>query len=121
MALNLIQTNAYEITPVLTLNAQTGTTYTFVLSDSVNTLVTASNASAIAVTIPTNATVAFPVGSVLNLIQIGAGQVTISGASGVTVVSTGATSASPKCRAQYSAITLIKSGTDSWYAIGDIS
>ena len=69
MALNLIQTNAYEVTPVLTLNAQTGTSYTFVLSDSVNTLVTAANASAIAITIPTNATVAYPVGSVLNFAQ----------------------------------------------------
>ena len=57
----------------------------------------------------------------LNIIQIGAGQVTVSGASGVTLVSTGATSASPKCRAQYSAMTLIKRDTDSWYAVGDIS
>jgi len=39
----------------LTLNAQTGTTYTFVLTDSNNTLVTASNASAQTYSIPTNA------------------------------------------------------------------
>jgi hypothetical protein len=105
----------------LAFNAQTGTTYTFALTDANNTLVTASNASSQTYTIPLNSSVAFPTGSQLNIIQIGAGQVTISGASGVTLVSTGATSASPKCRAQYSAITLIKRDTDSWYAIGDIA
>ncbi len=107
----------------LAFNAQTGTTYTFVLADADNKLVTASNAAAIAVSIPTNASVAFPIGTQLNIIQIGAGQVTVSAATPgtTTVVSTGATSASPKCRAQYSAMTLIKRDTDSWYAVGDIA
>jgi len=107
----------------LNFNDQTGTTYTFVLADADNKLVTLSNASSIAVSIPTNASVAFPIGTQINLIQIGAGQVTVSAATPgtTTVVSTGATSASPKCRAQYSAITLVKKNTDSWYAIGDIS
>jgi hypothetical protein len=121
MALNLIQTNAYEVTPVLTVNAQTGTSYTFALSDSVNTLVTAANASAIAVTIPTNATVAFPVGSVLNLAQTGAGQVTISGASGVTITSVGATAATPKTRVQYSVATAIQTTANNWLVTGDIA
>lgn len=107
----------------LAFNAQTGTTYTFVLADADNKLVTASNAAAITVSIPTNASVAFPIGTQLNIIQIGAGQVTVSAATPgtTTVVSTGATSASPKCRAQYSAMTLIKRDTDSWYAVGDIA
>jgi hypothetical protein len=107
----------------LTLNAQTGTTYTFVLADADNKLVTASNASAQTYSIPTNATTAFPVGTQINLIQIGAGQVTVQAATSgtTTVVSTGATAAAPKCRAQYSAITLVKRDTDSWYAIGDIA
>jgi hypothetical protein len=105
----------------LAFNAQTGTTYTFALTDANNTLVTASNASAQTYTIPLNASVAYPIGSQINLIQIGAGQVTVVGISGVTLASTGATSTSPKCRAQYSAITLVKNGTDSWYAIGDIA
>ncbi len=54
---------------------------------------------------------------------IGAGQVTVQAATSgtTTVVSTGATPATPKCRAQYSAITLIKRDTDSWYAVGDIA
>ena len=107
----------------LAFNDQTGTTYTFVLADADNKLVTASNASAIAVSIPTNASVAYPIGTQINIIQIGAGQVTVAAATPgtTTVVSTGATSASPKCRAQYSAITLVKKNTDSWYAIGDIA
>jgi len=107
----------------LAFNAQTGTTYTFVLADADNKLVTASNASAQTYSIPTNASVAFPIGTQLNIIQIGAGQVTVSAATpGTTaVVSTGATAASPKCRAQYSAMTLIKRDTDSWYAVGDIA
>lgn len=105
----------------LTLNAQTGTTYTFVLTDNRNKLVTASNAAAQTYTIPLNSSVAFPTGSMINIIQIGAGQVTIQGASGVTVASTGATSTAPKLRVQYAAATLIKVGTDSWYVIGDIA
>jgi hypothetical protein len=122
MAVNLVG-GTTSASAALAFNAQTGTTYTFVLADADNKLVTASNASAQTYSIPTNATTAFPIGTQLNLIQIGAGQVTISAATPgtTTVVSTGATSASPKCRAQYSAITLVKRDTDSWYAIGDIA
>lgn len=105
----------------LTLNAQTGTTYTFVLTDNRNKLVTASNASAQTYTIPLNSSVAFPTGSMINIIGIGTGEVTIQGASGVTVASTGATSTAPKLRLRYSAATLIKVGTDSWYVVGDLA
>jgi hypothetical protein len=101
-------------------NAQTGTTYTFVLTDR-DDLVTASNGSAQTYTIPLNSSVAFPTGSLVNLIQIGTGQVTVQGAGGVTVNSTGATSATPKTRARYSVMTLIKAGTDTWYATGDVA
>ena len=122
MALNIIGGSVSPSTAVA-FNAQTGTTYTFVLADADNKLVTASNASAQTYSIPTNATTAFPVGTQINLIQIGAGQVTVQAATSgtTTVVSTGATAASPKCRAQYSALTLIKRDTDSWYVIGDIA
>ena len=122
MAVNLIG-GTTSASAALAFNAQTGTTYTFVLADADNKLITASNAASQAYSIPTNATTAFPVGTQINLIQIGAGQVTVSAATPgtTTVVSTGATSASPKCRAQYSSITLVKRDTDSWYAIGDIS
>jgi hypothetical protein len=106
----------------LALNAQTGTTYTFVLADN-GKLVTASNASAQTYSIPTNASVAYPIGTQINIIQIGAGQVTIQAVSSgtTTVSSTGATATAPKLRAQYSSATLIKASTDLWYVVGDIS
>lgn len=107
----------------LTLNAQTGTTYTFALTDQNNVLVTASNASAQTYSIPTNATAAFPIGATINIIQIGAGQVTITASTPATttIASTGATSASPKLRVQYASATLIKVNTDLWYVVGDIA
>jgi len=104
----------------LGINAQTGTTYTTVLADN-GRLVTLTNGSAIAVTIPPNSSVAYPVGAQINLAQLGAGQVTVSGGSGVTVVSTGATAASPKARAQYSTLTAVQTSTDNWLIMGDIS
>jgi hypothetical protein len=103
-----------------TLNPQTGTTYTFVLADH-GKYVTASNASAQTYTIPSNASVAFPIGCNIDLIQIGAGQVTVQGNGGVTVYSTAATAATPKARVQYSAMTLKKVATDTWHVIGDIA
>jgi hypothetical protein len=122
MAVNLVG-GTTSASAALAFNAQTGTTYTFVLADADNKLVTASNASGQTYSIPTNATTAFPVGTQINLIQIGAGQVTVQAATSgtTTVVSTGATAAAPKCRAQYSALTLVKQDTDSWYVIGDIA
>jgi hypothetical protein len=122
MAVNLVG-GTTSASAALAFNAQTGTTYTFVLADADNKLVTASNAAAQTYSIPTNATTAFPIGTQINLIQIGAGQVTVQAATSgtTTVVSTGATAASPKCRAQYSAVTLIKRDTDSWYVVGDIA
>ena len=122
MALNIVGGTVSPSTP-LTIDAKTGTTYTFVLADANNELITASNASAQTYSIPTNASVAFPIGSQINIIQIGAGQVTINAVtSGTTsVLSTGATAAAPKLRAQYSVATLIKAGTDLWYVTGDIA
>jgi hypothetical protein len=105
----------------ITLNAQTGTTYTFVLADADLKLVTASNASAQTYTIPLNSSVAYATGTQINIIQIGAGQVTIQGTGGVTVASNAATATAPKLRNQYAAATLIKVATDTWYVIGDIA
>jgi len=117
-------TNKTLTAPVinLALNAQTGTTYTFALTDN-GKLVTASNASAQTYSIPTNATTAFAIGTQINIIGIGAGVVTIQAASSgtTTVASTGATATAPVLRAQYSTATLIKAGTDLWYVAGDIA
>jgi hypothetical protein len=106
----------------LTINAQTGTTYTFVLTDN-GKFITASNAAAQTYSIPTNASVAYPIGTQINLIQIGAGQVTVSATTPgtTTVLSNAATPAGPKCRNQYAALTAIKVATDAWYVIGDIA
>jgi hypothetical protein len=104
-----------------TLNAQTGTTYTAVSTDQYQVLVTMSNASANAFKIPTNASVAFAVGTVITVMNIGAGTCTISAVTPgtTTVLSSGATAASPTL-AQYRSAALIKTGTDAWYVVGAI-
>ena len=104
----------------LQLNAQIAT-YTVVLGDAFK-LVTMSVATANDFQIPTNANVAFPVGTVINVIQIGAGQTTIKAVSSgtTTISSTGATAAEPDLRAQFSAASCIKVATDTWYVVGDI-
>jgi hypothetical protein len=103
------------------LNAQTAT-YTVVIGDAFK-LVTMSVASANDFLIPTNANVAYPVGTVINVIQIGAGQTTIKAVtSGTTTISsTGATATAPKLRAQFSAASCIKVATDTWYVVGDLA
>lgn len=115
-------TNKTLTSPLINLgiNAQTGTTYTTVLADN-GKLTTLTNASAIAVTIPPNSSVAYPVGAQINMAQLGAGQVTVSGGAGVTIVSTGATASAPKARAQYSTLTAVQTSTDNWLVMGDIS
>jgi hypothetical protein len=107
----------------LTLNANTATTYTFVLADN-GKLVTSNNASAQTLSIPTNASVAFPVGSQINVTWItGAGQPTINAVTSgtTTILSTGATSTAPKLRVVNSVATCIKIATDTWLVTGDIA
>jgi len=106
----------------LAFDAQTGATYTTVLDDN-GQVVTMNNASANTLSIPTNASVAYPVGTQINVLQIGAGQTTINAVtSGTTTIqSTGASAAAPKIRARYGMATCIKANTDLWYVIGDIA
>ena len=103
-----------------TLNDQTGTSYTPVLTDQYQVLITRSNASASTLTIPTNASVAFPVGTVITVLNKGAGAVTISGAGGVTVLSAGATAASPVLN-QYKSAALMQVAANTWYVVGAIA
>lgn len=103
-----------------TLNDQTGTTYTPVLTDQYQVLVTRSNASASTMTIPTNASVAFPVGTVITVLNKGAGAVTISGSGGVTVLSAGATAASPVLN-QYKSCALIQTSANNWFVVGAVA
>ena len=101
-------------------NAQTGTTYTLVAADS-GKLVSLSNAAGITLTVPISV---YAAGEQINIIAIGAGQVTLAAASGATIVSTGATSAAPKLRVQYSAATIIcqtGGATPTFYVVGDLA
>lgn len=97
-------------------SAQTGTTYTLALTDA-NDIVTMDNASANTLTVPANASVAFPVGTIISVIQIGAGATTITGATGVTI--NGVSAGSATLTAQHSAVSLAKIGADTWNLAGD--
>jgi hypothetical protein len=101
----------------LTLNAQTGTTYTTVAADS-GKLVTLSNASAITLTLPPTT---YNIGEQINIVQLGAGQVTFAQGSGVTIRSTGATSTAPKISKQYAAATAIVIGVSEYLVVGALS
>lgn len=101
----------------LTLNAQTGTTYTITGTD-VNRLVTCSNAGAITLTIPNGV---FTVGQQIHVQQIGAGQVTVASDGTTVMTSTGATSTAPKLRAQFSACTIICTSSNNFTVLGDLS
>lgn len=99
------------------LNAQSGTTYTLAATDK-DAVVTASNASAITVTINNSV---FAAGDRITVVQTGAGQVTFAQGTGVTIVSTGATASAPKLRAQYSAATVIAQSASSFIIVGDVA
>lgn len=96
-------------------NAQTGTTYTLVATDAAK-LVTLTNAAAITLTVPTNASVAFPIGTQILLYQGGAGQVTIS--SSATIRSQGS---KLKITGQYGLAGIVKVATDEWVAFGNLT
>lgn len=98
------------------INAQTGTSYTLVLGDA-GDFVTMTNASASTLTVPPNSSVAFPTGTIIEGAQLGAGQVTLTPGSGVTINGTPGL----KVAAQYGTFGLIKTATDTWLAMGRLS
>jgi len=101
----------------LQLNAQTGTTYTLVLGDAAKT-VTLTNASAITLSVPTNASVAFAVGTQILLYQGGAGQVTVSAVTPGTT-SIRSNGSKTKIAGQYGVVCLMKLATDEWVLFGN--
>jgi len=103
-------------TAIIAINAQTGTTYTAVLTDD-GKLVTMSNASANTITIPPNSGVAFGIGTQINIAQLGAGATTIVAGSGVTLNSAGA---KLKLDAQYAVATCVKTDTNTWFVVGNL-
>ena len=102
------------ISAPLLINAQTGTTYTFVLTDG-GKLVTASNGSAQTYTVPPNSSVAFPTGTTITIIGIGSGKVTLAQGSGVTINSKDSEKA---IDGQHASVTIIKTATDTWQLVG---
>jgi hypothetical protein len=110
-------TQTKEGVPSRTTISQKTDSYTLSALTERDTLIEMGKATAQTVTIPTNATVAFPVGTSIDILQTGAGQVTIAGASGVTVNATPGL----KLRTQWSSATLFKRATDTWVVMGDLS
>lgn len=100
----------------LTPNAQTGTAYTLALADA-GKRVAMSNAAANVVTVPLNSAVAFPVNTMIFVSQDGAGASSIAAAGGVTIN----TAEGLKVGGQYKMISLIKTATNTWMAIGTIA
>lgn len=98
------------------INAQTGTSYTLVLGDLAK-LITMDNSSAMTLTVPENASVAFAVGDKIDILRKGAGTLTIAGTGSASVNATPGL----KLRAQWSSATLVKLATNTWVLIGDLA
>ena len=112
----------YNSLTAFTIGSDQTADYTAVLADQYQVLVPMNKATAVAFKIPTNASVAFPVGTAITVLNKGAGTVTISAVTSgtTTVLSAGATAASPTL-AQYKTAVCIKTATDTWYVVGAIA
>jgi hypothetical protein len=105
-----------------TLNSQSGTTYTLAATDQYQVLVVTTNASTKTVSIPTDATYNFPVGTAVTFLNSGAGNLTINAVTPgtTTVTSVGSTSASPVVSQNKSAVA-IKTAANAWTVLGSIA
>ena len=112
----------YNSLPTFTVSTANTSDYTAVLADQYQVLEIMNKATAIAFKLPTNASVAFPVGTAITVLNIGAGTCTISAVTPATttVLSAGATAASPTL-GQYKSAVCIKTATDTWYVVGAIA
>jgi hypothetical protein len=110
-------TQTKEGVPSRTTIIQKTTGYTLAALNERDSLIEVSSATGVTVTIPTNATTGYPIGTSIDILQTGAGQVTIAGAAGVTVNATPGL----KLRTQWSSATLMKRATDSWIVVGDLT
>lgn len=99
------------------INAQTGTTYTLVAGDA-SYLVSLSNAGAVTLTVPQDSDATIAVGEVVDLYQLGAGQVTVAAGAGATLRVSGLTA---KARAQYSRFAVQKVSANTWVLVGDLA
>lgn len=106
----------FNLVPAPSINLQTGTSYTLVLSDA-NNIIEMNNSSANTVTIPENSSVAFPIATTIDVVQVGTGQVSFVPASGVQLRATPGV----KITDQWTGATLIKRATNEWIIIGNLS
>ena len=111
----------YNSLTAFTVDADATADYTAVLDDQYQVLVPMNKATAVAFKIPTNASVAYPIGTAITVLNKGAGLCTISAVTSgtTTILSAGAVAASPTL-AQYKTAVCIKTATDTWYVVGAI-
>jgi hypothetical protein len=119
---DVLSSTMYNSLTAFTVDTAQTADYTAVLADQYQVLESMNKATAIAYKIPTNASVAFPVGTVLTILNIGVGAVTISAVTSgtTTILSAGAVLAQPTL-AQYKTAACIKTATDTWYVVGGIA
>lgn len=112
----------YNSLTAFTIGSDQTADYTAVLADQYQVLVPMNKATAVAFKIPTNASVAFPIGTAITVLNKGSGAVTISAVTSgtTTILSAGAVAASPTL-AQYKTAVCIKTATDTWYVVGGIA
>ncbi len=118
---DVLTANAYNSLVGFTVTTNTNDA-TAVLADQYQVLEVMNKATAISFNLPTNASVAFPIGTVITVLNIGAGTCTIKAvtAGTTTVLSAGATAAQPTL-GQYKSAACIKTGTDTWYVVGAVA
>ena len=103
-------------TAIIAINAQTGTSYTFQLTDD-GKLCTLDNAASITATVPPNSSVAFGIGTQINVMQLGNGTAILTAGAGVTLYSDGSKF---KTNAQYAITTIVKIAINTWVACGNL-
>jgi len=119
---DVLSSTMYNSLTAFTVGTANTADYTAVSADQYQVLEIMNKATAIAFKIPTNAAVAFPIGTVITVLNIGVGICTISAVTSgtTTVLSAGAVAAAPTL-AQYKSAACIKTGTDTWYVVGGIA
>ena len=119
---DVLTSAAFNGLVAFTVGTANTTDYTAVSADQYQVLEIMNKATAIAFNIPTNASVAFPIGTAITVLNIGAGTCTIKAVTSgtTTVLSSGAVAAQPTL-GQYKSAVCIKTGTDTWYIVGAIA
>jgi hypothetical protein len=119
---DVLTAGTYNSLPTFTVGTANTADYTAVLADQYQVLEIMDKATAIAFQIPTNASVAFPVGTAITVLNIGVGVCTISAVTSgtTTILSAGAVAAAPTI-AQYKSAVCIKTGTDTWHVVGAVA